>query len=65
MWLSTQLELSKICKSKGLVFAQFSPKSDNSTLTGEKLSKICLKNIPTKYLQKNVIFIGKKTVAGV
>ena len=31
MRLSTQLELSKICKSKGLVFAQFSSESDNSS----------------------------------
>ena len=34
-------------------------------LTGEKLSKICWKNIPIQYLQKNGISIGKKPVEGV
>ena len=29
MWLSTLVEISKICKSKGLVLAQFWSKSDN------------------------------------
>ena len=65
MWLSTQLELSEICKSKGLVFAQFSPKSDNSTFDWWKTLKNLLKKYSNQIFTKNVIFIGKKSVAGV
>ena len=63
--ISTQLELSKICKSKGLVFAQFSPKSDNSTFDWWKTLKNLLKKYSNQIFTKNVIFIGKKSVAGV
>ena len=65
MRLSTQLELSKICKSKGLVFAQFSPKSDNSTFDWWKTLKNLLKIYSNQIFAKNVIFIGEKSVAGV
>ena len=65
LWLSTQLELSKICKSKGLVFAQFSPKHDNSTFDWWKILKNLLKKYSNQIFAKNVIFIGKKSIAGV
>ena len=65
MWLSTQLELSKICKSKGLVFAQFPSESDNSSFDWGKTLKNLLKKYSNPIFAKNVIFIGKKTVADV
>ena len=65
MRLSTQLELSKICKSKGLVFAQFWSKSGNSSCDWWKTLKILLEKYSNPIFAKNVISIGKKPVAGV
>ena len=65
MRLSTQLELLKICKSKGLVFAQFWSKSGNSSCDWWKTLKILLEKYSNPIFAKNVISIGKKPVAGV
>ena len=65
MWLSTQLELSKICKSKGLVFAQFSSESDNSSFDWWETLKNLLKKYSNTIFAKNGISIGKKPVEGV
>ena len=62
MWLSTQLELSKICKSKGLVFAQFPSESDNSSFDWGKTLKNLLKKYSNPIIAKNVIYIGKKNL---
>ena len=65
MWLSTQLELLKICKSKGLIFAQFWSKSGNSSCDWWKTLKKLLEKYSNPIFAKNVISIGKKPVAGV
>ena len=52
MRLSIELENFQVLKSKGLVFAQFWSKSDNSSSDGWKLDKIWRKNIPITYLSK-------------
>ena len=65
MRLSTQLELSKICKSKGLVFAQFSSEYDNSSFDWWKTLKKLLEKYSNPIFAKNVISSGKKPVAGV
>ena len=64
MRLCTQLELSKICKSKGLVFAQFSSESDNSSFDRWKTLKKDLKKYSNTIFAKNGISIGKKNCWG-
>ena len=65
MRLSTQLELSKMFKSKGLDFGHFSSKSDNSSLDWWKTLKNWLEKYSNPIFPKNVIYIGKKPVEGV
>ena len=60
MRLSIELENFQVLKSKGLVFAQFWSKSDNSSSDGWKTGQ----NLKEKYSHhifvKNLTFIGKK-----
>ncbi len=65
MCLSTQLELSKVFKSKGLVFAQFWPDFENSTSGWSKTLKIFGGKYSRQIFVKNVVLAGKKPVGQV
>ena len=56
---------SKIFKSKGLVFAQFCSKYDNSSSDWWKTVQILEEKYLHQIFAKNVVSIGKKPVAGV
>ena len=65
MCLSTQLELSKVFKSKGLVFAQFWPDFKNSTSGWSKTLKRFGEKYSRQIFVKNVALVGKKPVGHV
>ena len=65
MQLSTQLETSKVFKSKGLFFAQFWSTFENFNSEWKKTAKILWEKLFPGIFVKNVISIAKKPVQGV
>ena len=61
MRLSTQLELSKMFKSKGLDFGHFSSKSDNSSLDWWKTLKNWLEKYSNPIFPKKCDIYWQKT----
>ena len=64
MCLSTQLELSKMFKSKGLDFGHFSSKSDNSSLDWWKTLKNWLEKYSNPIFPKKCDIYWQKTCWG-
>ena len=60
MCLSTQLELSKVFKSKGLVFAQFWSKFKNSTSGWSPAVKIFREKYFCRIFVENMVPVAKK-----
>ena len=63
--LSTLLEISKTCKSKALVFAQFRSKIIKTSFDGCKTVKRSTEKYFFQKFLKNVGFVGKKPEGGV
>ena len=64
MHLSTQLELSKVFRSKGLGLAQFWPDFENSTSDWSKTLKRFRKKYSHQIFVKNVVLVGKQNCWG-